>query len=143
MSEEQQASFNGWAKVEVMGHQRHIGYVRTEAYGQAVLFRIDTPELPEREYVLQEPAYVSCDGGRRWMPAGAKVKRPATAGVSVLIGAGSIYRIVPCTEAVALKAIEQAVRSELQLVEMPPELAIAAAAEAEEIEPDDDDYDPR
>jgi hypothetical protein len=46
-----QAQFNGWARVEVMGHQTHIGYVRTEAYGAAVLFRVDTPDLPEREYV--------------------------------------------------------------------------------------------
>ena len=86
MSEENQAQFNGWARVEVMGHQSHIGYVRTEAYGQAVLFRIDTPELPEREYTLKEPEYV--DG--RWTLAGAKVRRSATAGVSVLVGAGSI-----------------------------------------------------
>ena len=41
---ENQAEFKGWAKVEVMGHQSHIGYVTTEAYGQAVLFRIDRPE---------------------------------------------------------------------------------------------------
>ena len=27
-----------------MGHPNHIGYVTTEAYGQAVLFRIDRPE---------------------------------------------------------------------------------------------------
>ena len=50
MSEENQASFSGWAKVEVMGHQSHIGFVRTEAYGQAVMFRIHTPELPVREF---------------------------------------------------------------------------------------------
>ena len=83
MSEDKQAQFNGWARVEVMGHQSHIGFVRTEAYGQAVLFRIDTPELPEREFVLEEPAYV--DG--RWTPEGAKVRRAASDGVSVLVGA--------------------------------------------------------
>jgi len=123
-----QAQFNGWAKVEVMGHQSHIGYVRTEAYGQAVLFRIDTPELPEREYILEEPEYV--DG--RWTKAGVKVKRLATRGVSVLVGAGSIYRIVPCTEAAAMKAIESNGRSELKLVSVP------ALAAADELEIDDD-----
>ena len=88
---EQQAQFNGWARVEVMGHQTHIGYVKTEAYGNTVLFRVDTPDLPEREFILEEPAYVD----QRWTQAGAKVQRPAVQGVSVLIGAASIYRIVP------------------------------------------------
>jgi len=118
-----QASFSGWAKVEVMGHQSHIGYVRTEAYGQCVLFRIDQPQLPEREYTLEEPAYV--DG--KWTMAGAKVVRAATAGCSVLVGAGSIYRIVPCTEEAAMKAIESSQRSELKLVELPPQMALAAS----------------
>ncbi len=137
MSEEQ-AQFNGWARVEVMGHQTHIGYVRTEAYGGTVLFRIDTPVLPEREYVLTEPAYVDVDGGgQSWMRAGATVKRVPTEGVSVLVGAGSIYRIIPCTEAAALKAIENGVRSDLKLVSAPPELVLAAASEES-----DNDYDP-
>lgn len=135
---EQQASFSGWAKVEVMGHQSHIGYVKTEAYGAAVLFRIDTPELPAREYVLQEPAYVDVESGvRSWTRAGAKVQRPATPGVSVLVGAGSIYRICPCTEAAALRAIEAGVRSELKLIEPPPDRALAAGSD--DSEPDDDD----
>lgn len=112
---EQQAAFNGWARVEVMGHQSHIGFVKTEAYGQAVLFRIDTPELPDREYTLEEPAYV--DG--KWTPTGAKVLRAGSPGVSVLVGAGSIYRIVPCTEEAALRAIERDVRGELKLVSLP------------------------
>jgi hypothetical protein len=127
--EVKQASFSGWAKVEVMGHQSHIGFLRTEAYGQAVLFRIDTPELPEREYVLTEPEYVKADGpGLTWTPAGAKVRRAATPGVTVLVGAGSIYRIVPCSEAAAMKAIEANGRSPLKLVELPESKALAAPA---------------
>ena len=97
-----QAQFSGWARVEVMGHQTHIGYVRTEAYGAAVLFRVDTPELPEREWVLEKPEW----GDSGMIPAGTKVKRPGSPGVSVLIGAGSIYRIVPCSEAAALRVLE-------------------------------------
>lgn len=136
---EQQAQFNGWARVEVMGHQTHIGFVKTEAYGAAVMFRVDTPELPEREYVLEEPAYV--DG--RWTAAGAKVQRSASSGVSVLIGAASIYRMIPCTEDAALKAIEASVRSELKLVEPPPARAIEQGAahvfvDTYETRPDDE-----
>lgn len=144
MDNEQQASFTGWARVEVMGHQTHIGFVRTEAYGQAVMFRIDIPELPEREYVLQTPAYVDS----RWTPAGATVKRAKTEGASVLVGAGSIYRILPCTQDAALKAIETLQREELKLVALPesqaiagPEQEIDAEFEGEEDDEEDDEDD--
>lgn len=120
--EDKQASFTGWARVEVMGHQTHIGFVKTEAYGQAVMFRVDVPQLPEREYVLEEPAYV--DG--KWTPAGATVRRSESEGHSVLVGAGSIYRIVPCTEAAAMRAAEGNIRSELKLVSLPVSKAITA-----------------
>jgi len=138
MNELAQAQFNGWARVEVMGHQTHIGYVRTEAYGAAVLFRVDTPELPEREYVLESPDWA--DG--KYVPIGSKVKRPATPGVSVLIGAGSIYRMIPCTEAAAVRAIETSQRAELKLVELAPQMALAAAAAIPEDgeRPDSDDF---
>ena len=131
-----QAQFNGWARVEVMGHQQHIGYVKTEAYGAAVLFRIDTPDLPEREYELVRPEWC----GETYCPAGTKVKRPAEPGVTVLVGASSIYRIVPCTEEAARKAIESSRRAELKLVALPLDKAIAAASD--DFDTDDEDEDP-
>jgi hypothetical protein len=118
---EQQSEFQGWARVEVMGHQTHIGFVKTEAYGAAVLFRIDSPGSPEREYVLESPEYAYPIEGkpdlRTWCPAGTKVRRQPRPPVSVLVGAGSIYRIIPCTEAVALATIERETRAELIVVE--------------------------
>lgn len=54
--EEQQAKFEGWAVVEIMGHQKEIGYVTTQYFGPAGLFRVDRPELPEREFELRRPA---------------------------------------------------------------------------------------
>lgn len=135
MNEIPQAQFSGWAKVEVMGHQSHIGFVKTEAYGTAVLFRIDTPQLPERQYVLEEPAYT--DG--TWTPAGSTVLRAASEGCSVLVGSGSIYRIVPCTEAAALRAIESSVRSELKLISLPEVKVLTSSGPrvAEYVEEDD------
>jgi hypothetical protein len=117
---EQQAHFEGWAKVEVMGHQSHIGFVKTEAYGAAVLFRIDTPPLPEREFTLDRPKYM----GTGYYPTGAVVKMPNQPGSSVLVGAGSIYRIIPCTEEAAMAAIDSGRRGELMLVSLPPEQAL-------------------
>lgn len=110
---EEQAKFDGWAKVEVMGHQSHIGHVTTEAYGGAVLFRIDRPGLPEEEITLENSEWV--DDKRA--PAGSVVKRPALESVSVLVGAGSIYRIVPCTESAAMAAIRNTHRP-LMLVKL-------------------------
>ncbi len=138
MPEQQQANFEGWAVVGVMGHQSHVGFVRTEAYGAAVLFRVDAPELPEREYVLERPEYVEST----WTPAGAKVRRPAAPGHSVLVGAGSIYRITPCDEAAAMRAIERT-RPELKLISLPEGRALPAGEElkVEEPEPDDSEED--
>jgi hypothetical protein len=134
MAEQQQSHFEGWARVEVMGHQTHIGFVRTEVYGAAVMFRVDVPDLPEREYVLELPAYV----GSSWTPVGAKVQREALKGHSVLVGAGSIYRIIPCDEAAALKAIDGEQRSELKLISLPEGRALPAP-EYDNVEVDEEE----
>ncbi len=107
-----QASFSGWAKVEVMGHQSHVGFVTTEAYGQAVLFRIDQPEILEAEETLTQADWV----GEQLCPAGTVVKRPRIEAATVLVGSGSIYRIVPCSEDVAMRAIRNNQRRPLMLV---------------------------
>lgn len=53
--DQEQSKFEGWAIVEMMGHRREIGYVTTEHYGAASLFRVDSPEVEEREYELKRP----------------------------------------------------------------------------------------
>ncbi len=121
-----QAEFKGWAKVEVMGHQSHIGYVTTEAYGQAVMFRIDRPEIPEREETLKSPDWV----GETRCPIGTVVKRPKIEAVTVLVGSGSIYRMIPCSEQAAIKAIESGERRPLMLVRLPEGAQIAAGSQA-------------
>src|ERR1700741_3834903 len=70
-TEIQQSRLDGWAIVDVLGHQRYVGYVTTEAYGQAVLFRIDVPPLEERERVTKAPGYIN---GRGYCPAGTTVQ---------------------------------------------------------------------
>src|SRR5271167_4465859 len=127
---ETQNEFKGWAKVEVMGHQSHIGYVVTEAYGQAVMFRIDQPAIPEEERVLTEREYTSAG----YLPAGTVVKQPAIDGVTVLVGSGSIYRIIPCTESVAIKAVRETQRKPLVLVRLPDCLALPPAIDEPEQE---------
>jgi hypothetical protein len=118
MAEAKQSAFEGWAVVELMGHQREIGFVTTEAYGQAVMFRVDTPGLDEREFVLTSPEWADCDGGRAWTPAGSKVKRGACPPRSRLVAPGSLYAINPCTEEAARTAIERNIARPLILVEV-------------------------
>ena len=111
MEETNQASFKGWAKVEVMGHQSHIGYVTTEAYGAAVLFRIDAPVLEECDEELTTSGYV----GDVYARAGSVIRRAKVEATSVLVGSGSIYRIIPCDEPTAMKAIRSTTRRPLSL----------------------------
>lgn len=133
MTEQEQAKFEGWAIVDVLGHQRYVGFVRTEAYGQAVMFRVDVPELPAREHTLTEPQYATeVEGLRRWCPVGTKVQRPAMPGFTKLIGAGSIYSISPCDEAAAMAAIEASQRADFKLISLPERKALAAPDEDED-----------
>jgi hypothetical protein len=111
----QQSKFEGWAIVELMGHQREIGYVTTEYYGAACLFRVDVPDLPEREFILTRPQWN--DGDR--LNIGTKVRRAAVAGRSRLLGVGSLYAVNPCTEEAARVAIEEGVARPLIVLELP------------------------
>lgn len=149
--EQQKKEIDSSLKAQIEERSSNIGRLSDfinngyESFGGPVLMRVDTPELPEREYVLDKPAYVDVDGdgGQRWTPAGAKVKRPATPGTTVYVGVGSIYRLVPCTEAAAMAAIEAAQARTPILLELPPGMALAAASDSFDTdsgdEPEDDD----
>ena len=116
MTDSQQSKFDGWAIVDVLGHQRYVGYVTTEAYGQAVLFRIDVPALDARERETKRPEYLNGD----YIPPGAKVSEGAVDGYTKLVGSGSIYTITPCTKEAALAAVEDMQRRPLMSVTLPP-----------------------
>jgi len=126
MTEIQQSRFDGWAIVEVFGHQRYAGYVTTEAYGQAVLFRIEVPPLEARERIAKHYEY---DDDEKSIPPGSTVKEAPVQGYRKLFGAGAIYGITPCTKEAAEHAIDGMARRKLTLVSLPPERAIPAPAE--------------
>lgn len=136
MEQTQQANFSGWALVELMGHQTEIGYVTTEAYGQAVMFRIDTPALEDREWTLEKPEYIQSVDGYKERSIGTKVKRAGLPAKSRLVAPGALYAINPCTEEAAKRAIERQVNRPLILVDVPA-LALVASASANAHEVDD------
>jgi hypothetical protein len=113
-----QSKFEGWAVVEMMGHQREIGFVTTEYFGTAAMFRVDTPEVPERDFELKRPEYVNDATSCRYVPAGSTVRRPALPAKTRLVSPGSLYAITPCTEETAMKAIEEMVPRSLILLKI-------------------------
>lgn len=120
-----QGHFEGWAIVEMMGHRKEIGYVTTESFGAAVLFRVDQPAIPgERERTLRYSVLV----GDRYCPAGTKVKYGAIEARTVLVAPSSLYALNPCTESAALAAIEANIPRPVILLDVPQQAAIAAAA---------------
>lgn len=119
---ENQANFNGWAIVEIMGHQRYAGKVSTETFGGTVLFRVDVPPLPEREATLGYSRQVN----DVYMPQGSKVMFSEVQGYSKLFGAASIYCITPCSEEAAVAAVEQmSMREPLRILEIPSRASAA------------------
>jgi hypothetical protein len=121
---EAQSNFEGWAVVELFGHQREVGFVTTQVFGAAVLFRIDTPEIPDREFTLERPSYANLpptnDGQKltRWCPIGSKVRREAVPAKTKLVGPSAIYAMTPCTEKTAMMAIERLIEPPLILLEL-------------------------
>lgn len=118
--EAKQAAFEGWAVVEIYGHQKEVGFVTTEYYGMACMFRVDVPALPEREFILKRPEYTNLGSDEyRVSPVGSKVKRAAIPGRSRLVGVGAIFSLTPCTEATAIEALESLIPRTLMLLELP------------------------
>jgi hypothetical protein len=113
--------FEGWAVVELFGHGKAIGFVTTEYFGNACLFRCDTPERATREYVLDKPTYgLSPDCmSEKFLPIGTKVKRQAMPAHSRLIGPASIFALNPVSEEVAMKTLERDSPRPLICLEMP------------------------
>jgi hypothetical protein len=131
--DEQQARFEGWAVLEIFGHQRYAGYVTTEAYGQAVMFRIDVPPLEERERITRSYEWID----DRNVPPGSTVKEAAVPGYTKLFGVGAIYGITPCTQDAAVKAVAAMQPRKLQLISLGQERALGKAPTDEPIEDED------
>ena len=52
-----QAQFEGWAIVEIMGHQSAAGWVTTKAFGSVVMFQITQPEVAAEVKLTEKQGY--------------------------------------------------------------------------------------
>lgn len=125
--EKTQSEFTGWAVVEIFGHQRYAGYVTTEAFGQAVLFRVDVPPLPERERISK--FYETADG--RTVPPGSTVKEEAVQGYTKYFGPAAIYAITPCSQDAAEKALANMQARKVSIVKLAEERALQGSIDGD------------
>ena len=114
-------NFNGWAILEIFGHQRYAGYVSTQAFGTAVMIRLDVPELKERKRITKRPGWID-EGDRgesRYAPAGTVVRESPVQGYTKLFGVAAVYSLTPCDEAAALAAVEELQSRKMMVVKLP------------------------
>lgn len=97
------------------------------------MFRVDQPAIPGTEETLERPEW----NDSKYLPTGSVVMRGEIQAASVLVGAGSIYRIIPCDEAAARLAIRSSVRPPLIVVKLGAPMAITAGEVSAEQDPDD------
>src|SRR5437899_7281246 len=125
MAETPVSKFEGWAVVELFGQGKTVGIVTTEYFGNACMFRVDSPGREAREYELERPEYGQHPDNlcTILLPKGTKVKRPAMPAHSRLVGPSAIFAINPCSEDVALRQLERDEPRPLIAVEIPKDLA--------------------
>lgn len=129
---ENQARFEGWAILELNGHNKEIGFVTTEYFGGPALFRVDQPELPSREYELTRAQWI--DGN--FAGPGSKLQREALQGKTCYVSPMSIYRLNPCSEEVARKGIEEMLSAPIKILHLVESKRIESHVDNEdELEP--------
>lgn len=120
-----QSDLSGWAILEIFGHQKYAGYVTTQSFGTACMFRLDVPALEERTRVIKRPGYV----GNQYVDGGATVTEGPVPGYTKIFGVGAIYAITPCTEDAAKRAVEELQARPLMNVSLPVAGALASPRE--------------
>ena len=126
-----QSSFEGWAVIDQMGHTQEMGFVTTEYFGGPALFRVDRPEMPAREHIIDRPQWI----GDTMVGAGTKVQREAVPGFTVFLGPSSIFKMRPCSEETVRAQMERSINTPikiLNLVEPPKALTGRADDEYED-----------
>lgn len=113
--EQAQARFEGWALVELMGHQREAGYVSTQYFGDKAMFQIDVPEIEARKETTEKPVW----GPERLLPVGSVIEREAIPGRTRLVNPSAVYALNPATEETVRKAVASSQSREIKVISIP------------------------
>lgn len=118
-----QNNIQGWAVVEIMGHQTVSGQVRTEAFGSVVMLRVDTPNLPAKT-------------GEIW---GEPVEFQEEPGSTHYVGMGSVYRLTLTSEEIARDTAERGRKlpTKRLALQLPPAPYIGGVTGADDLFEDD------
>lgn len=133
--EAKQTTFEGWAVLEIFGHQRYAGYVTSEAFGQAVLFRVEVPPLEARDRITKHWEYVD----DKQVPPGSTVRDDAVQGYTKFFGPGAIYAMTPCSQEAAEKAVASMQARNVTVVQLAPEAKTLPPADTDDDDLDDPD----
>ncbi len=134
---EQQAKFEGWALIELFGHQREAGFVTTQYFGDKAMFQVDVPEIPEREETLTAPKW----GPESLLPAGTVIGREAIPGRTRLVNPGAVYALNPATEEAVRAAIAAGGQREIRVIRLAEGRQILPGAVPTDPETGDEDGD--
>ena len=93
MEPQEQSAFEGFGLVEIMGHRRAVGEVKTKCIGTAAFLHVVTPAVEAFQKTLDKPQRI----GYEYCEAGSVVEF-SRAGSEIWIGSGSIYAITPISE---------------------------------------------
>jgi hypothetical protein len=110
------AKFEGWCVLELMGHAREAGFVTTQYYGDKALFQVDVPEIPAQEETLTVPKWSDDD---KLLPVGTVIQKEPIPGRTCMLNPAAIYRMNPATEEAVRAAISAGVRRTIKVVSMP------------------------
>lgn len=105
----QEAKFDEWAIVDVMGHQRYVGRVTEQVIAGTGFVRVDVPATEKVQ---------------AW---------------TKLIGTGSIYAITPVTEEIAKAMAENRQAEPIKAFELTPRLTSQASIPFDPYDDDPDD----
>ena len=131
---EHDAKFEGWALIELFGHQKEAGYVTTQYFGDKAMFQVDVPEIAAREETLTRPQW----GETQLYPAGSVIEKQAIEGRTRLINPGAVYAMNPATEQAVRSAIASSERREIKVISLPEGKQLVATLPGEDDEKDDE-----
>ena len=140
--EQPTTQIEAWAIVEIMGHTKLAGHVKTEAFGSTCMLRVDVPELPEKREV--EKSWYDDDGNYLRTPIDVEKVQPAESAYTRYFGMQAVFSLTPCDQATARAALERMRRQPAKLLRLPGSVGVLpepVEVLAGPVDPEDDDDD--